>query len=596
MKEQVIKCSLKKRLKWGVLEPEIQRLVINVSKATNRGSLIFNRLLLHCLEHNIELPNLNNSNLYLQCFQIGIGSRGKKIESLQTVYDMYFKDFPEIENIAGHSQCFTYASNKYFTNFKNYLKGTLWKRTYEFVLDWVKVNTEDKKKFKNIAYVITSRIFNYEVRSAVPKNAEPLIEEQKKILGNCSNKVSEFWIGRHMSNAVTYLYHILKTNEKNEESKRFSLAPISRLKRHFITIDCRSLYHILKTSKTRILDSSTFEPLKEQEIRANAFECFRTIFKLECPRSKTFGNMLETDGVSLCIHLRCKKKEQKNNNKGKTQATERVIAIDPGRVNLVYAIEDDGETIHKLTKKTYYAKSGINTLKRKTSVWEKRIRHEEKIFSEFSPRTSSSVQFDSFLKNYISVYEKLWNSKTEKKWSRERFRVHGLKRRTLDRFFFSMNPNDSTVIVYGNAKFPSNKKNEISAPTTSVAKACMRFFHTEFVDEFNTTKMCHECHEELLSVKSIKNKRLVDVRGLHWCCSTTCNRHLYNRDKNSALNILECIGERPEYLSRKKDFDSEPKTKRFLYLKNLYLNQGETTMKMDGNFGNHLVIRDPHHE
>ena len=111
----------------------------------------------------------------------------------------------------------------------------------------------------------------------------------------------------------------------------------------------------------------------------------------------------------------------------------------------------------------------------------------------------------------------------------------------------------------------------------------MRFFHTKFVDEFRTTKMCNECHEELLSVKSIKNGRFVDVRGLHWCCSTICNRRLYNRDKNSALNILECNGVRPEYLSRKKDSDSEVKDpKRFLYLKNLYLNQGETMMKMDG--------------
>ena len=93
MREQVIKCSLNNRLKWKVIEPEIQKLVINVSKATNRGSLIFNRLLLHCLEHNIELPYLNHSNLYLQCFQIGIGSRGKKIKELQTVYDLYFKNF-----------------------------------------------------------------------------------------------------------------------------------------------------------------------------------------------------------------------------------------------------------------------------------------------------------------------------------------------------------------------------------------------------------------------------------------------------------------------------------------------------------------------
>jgi len=42
-----------------------------------------------------------------------------------------------------------------------------------------------------------------------------------------------------------------------------------------------------------------------------------------------------------------------------------------------------------------------------------------------------------------------------------------------------MRPDNSTVIAYGNAKFPSNKKHELSAPTTQVGKACKRFFPIE---------------------------------------------------------------------------------------------------------------------
>ena len=45
-----------------------------------------------------------------------------------------------------------------------------------------------------------------------------------------------------------------------------------------------------------------------------------------------------------------------------------------------------------------------------------------------------------------------------------------------------------------------------------------------------------------------------EIRGLRRCKSTVCHGRLVSRDRNSALNILECYkagsGNRPDYLRR----------------------------------------------
>jgi len=145
---------------------------------------------------------------------------------------------------------------------------------------------------------------------------------------------------------------------------------------------------------------------------------------------------------------------------------------------------------------------------------------------------------------------------TAKKWGRERFRVYCLKRKTLDTFFQTMSGEVKPVIAYGAAKFNPNNKNELSAPTTSVNRRCAKHFPTVFVDEYNTTKVCHCCNERLCPV--MKDAR--EVRGLRWCCSTNCRTFL-NRDMNAALNILRCFKSgtcRPQSLARNSGIVPKP--------------------------------------
>lgn len=86
--ERVVKCgkmfSFEKTYREVSLD-EIERWVLITSKVTNKGSLVFNRLLLHCLNNSLELPDLTDQTLYVQCFNIGVGRTIKNIDVLNDV-------------------------------------------------------------------------------------------------------------------------------------------------------------------------------------------------------------------------------------------------------------------------------------------------------------------------------------------------------------------------------------------------------------------------------------------------------------------------------------------------------------------------------
>ena len=138
--------------------------------------------------------------------------------------------------------------------------------------------------------------------------------------------------------------------------------------------------------------------------------------------------MIETDGVSACVHFACPKRTPSNPTEEKSRdfSGEKIIANDLGRVNIVYAEEklpDGSFKSYKLTRGQYYEECGLNMGNRKTAKWEKTIGEEELVYSRHSPKTTDPEQFDAFLKVNISVYDKLWDLKLKKKWAQESFRV-----------------------------------------------------------------------------------------------------------------------------------------------------------------------------
>ena len=52
----------------------------------------------------------------------------------------------------------------------------------------------------------------------------------------------------HLEKVVHYFYHILQYKDNFPDMRGFTLAPINKIKRHFITIDTTILYEMMKNS------------------------------------------------------------------------------------------------------------------------------------------------------------------------------------------------------------------------------------------------------------------------------------------------------------------------------------------------------------
>ena len=591
--ESVVKCCLKSAF-VGVghlLLPDILGLINVTSKIVSQCSLVFNRLLIHCFETSCEFPNLNDEKLYIQCGTIGNARLHKPIPLVYEVWNTHFVPlkFPIINRLEGDRVSIQYACQKYKTNFITMVWYPFEKRLKKFVRIWCQRNGIAK----NTAFTICRRIIGLDETHAYneelvgqeqPEIAiqttnlqEEFIEHQRALLGlNDDEIVSKSWLKKNISNVLRFYYEVIQLY-KAWEVKSFSLAPISSVRQIFTTIDTTVFYHMLKRQGW-VHDSIDLKGF------SSVATCYwNSFFKIEERQNNyrhKFTGLIETDGVSLCIHYlkpiaklppplppprKTNAKYQRGADgyikcrlsKNLPQPVKKgpVIGLDPGRVNIAQTIEklEDGTTIsRRLTRKTYYQESSFNEGNRKTKKWNLEIKDILIEMSTVTPKTVDPKDWKRYLLLYIKHYKVLWEHYSQKKWGRQRFHLYTMKRKCIDKFFASLHRKgeQKPIIAYGAAAFGPTGRREVSVPTIAFAKASERHYETRYVNEDYSTKMCSFCGNETHKVMVKVEGESREVRGLRWC-STKC-RKLLNRDENAALNILRCfVSEtRPPELTR----------------------------------------------
>ena len=197
----------------------------------------------------------------------------------------------------------------------------------------------------------------------------------------------------------------------------------------------------------------------------------------------------------------------------------RIIAIDPGRENIIYGVEriyteDCIETeeiirVYRLTRKEYYSRGGINAARNKAAKWIKddgMVPHNT-LLSLHSAKTAYEHNLIEHLQHYAASYNAIWDHKLKKRNSKLRLRTYLRKNQCLDRFFNSMCYDKATktklskpIVAFGSAKFAPTGPGELAVPTTAFYQRCCRYYTTELVSEFRSTKICNSCFNPLNNI------------------------------------------------------------------------------------------------
>ena len=461
--------------------------------------------------------------------------------------------YPKIERQKGDCQAIKMASSLYKTNFKNTLHVPFEVRQEKYIKVWSQVNRLELGK-------PILRKIQFQINGWIPfQSLTPLIDtfilEERRLLGNPSY-VNTDWLKRNPNVVIHYYYHILEYYTEKEQGNKFRMAPLCQIKRHFLSIDDVVLRNILINVRTKTKEKGILFPeWISTQIDDNQMndDVWKSVFNYTgLRRRRQFSHMINTDGVKICFHFKVTKKKmrkrdnrRRRNERKKQNTGERVIAIDPGRVNLIMAYDTEQDKYFRLTRGYYYRATGMKALTKRKNKENLKLKGVYEAMSRTPTKSIKEKDWYDYQQIVIRHYDELWSLNATEKRQREHFRVVRLKEKCLDRFFdqFLIKGERKPVIAYGASSFNPTGKGELAVPVKYVYEKCSRKYKTIKVDERYTTIQHSECRKRTTALK-VRGRY---TRGLRWC--PTCS-NLVSRDRNACRNIA-CVykeEERPNYL------------------------------------------------
>jgi hypothetical protein len=526
---------------------------------------------------SVALPNVFDPTFVRQ-LMLGIDAANKVDPHLST----FLKDHPDGldatvgERLQGDSNIYCYAAQRYITNMKTALKTTFKQRLLRYLKTVQRVSlpqcSDDQRTamlFSITGWKMPKSVSDVDISDA---SIQAIICEQRRILKLKTKKavIDDAWFKRK-DNLLNVLRQWTVFNRWYASNAKplFSIVPQCKVRHHFVSIDTSSLYGLLKQIDMVKGDFEAFDDLRKEH--------WYSVLNLKALEDKTgvrrFSFMMDTDGISVCTHWTRPKTTIVISSSCQTldPNVDRVVAVDPGRVIIMYAVERQASGRFKaytLTRNEYYTVSGVFEARKETERWSDGIRDALDALSKVSIKGVDIVSHEAFLTTYKDVSSMLWNEYTKSRWARQRLRLYGGKKRAFAKFFNDIKTADDqpdakrrVVFAYGSAHVGVGGKGELSAPSSRALKECRYRFDVVLVDEYRTSKM--DCDTgRLLGQVAVSTRQSTNdrrhsrpLRGLLWSDKTIDKRQskFVGRDFNAAVNIWRCATEavRPMALTRR---------------------------------------------
>ena len=135
-----------------------------------------------------------------------------------------------------------------------------------------------------------------------------------------------------------------------------------------------------------------------------------------------------------------------------------------------------------------------------------------------------------------------------------KFRQYSYGKKSIDTFLNKIQETfgSNILIGYGNWSRDTQMKHFMPTMNQGLRKQIHKRFDTITINEFNTSKLCCDCSQEL---KHYKDKKNTDVYRL-FCCVSCKNKETVfrTRDANSAVNMRKLTRSWMETQTRPSEF------------------------------------------
>jgi hypothetical protein len=582
--EFVVKASLNGSLKSNPEEKErLVRLLKGWSDSLSQRLNFASRALTLILKESFNKYDFKTAPIpqfleqtFIRQLMLGLErTRGEQNSYLQTLFEKYPQLLRDTPRYQGDRNLYSSAATSYLTNLKVSLSYIFEKRLLKLafsqqrVQDWKENETIKIFKHKILGDFLPKDIEEMKLETKYP-SLVAFIKEVRDFLDlQQGETITNYWLKTNPYKVVRFYAYILSKLTKDDKS--FNLLPLTSIRNHFATLDKSCLLGLFK--EAGLLKRN----VKKGHLTNDYLESiFKLPKKANDGKNVFFTGTIQTDGTSICLHYRRPKLILTQEERDKINQETKEMFLnddvdkyggDPGREELLRIVkEGEPNKSWRLTRKGYYAVSGIYKARKKVKSWTKPIQSSLDALSKVTSKGIGLEPYLRYLKVFFINYDKLWNEYSKKKWAAQRLRLHGGKKRCFANFFNSVFGKEhertkQIVFAYGAAKFAPGGKGEMSVPTARIFKELQnqRMVRTHLTDEFRSSRIKYGSHEVLHKVKIEDADK--PLRGLLWCCSTSSKKQGYfvNRDVNAAWNIIKLAKERPQIFQRSNDLRRLPK-------------------------------------
>ena len=221
--------------------------------------------------------------------------------------------------------------------------------------------------------------------------------------------------------------------------------------------------------------------------------------------------------------------------------TKTIVAIDPGKLNMAYMCNEDKQSLRYTAPQRKVESLGKRCDK---------IMHREKQKSNIieaettlSSHCCKSVNIDIF-KNYIKEKTKVDNQVRgfyeQELYRKLKWRKQIYRRKSEDTFLNRIEKTygkkEDLLLCYGDWSRCTQMKGIMSTMGVGLRRIIGKKFKVVLVNEYNTSKLCSKCHEELEHYKNIY--RVLVCRGCKSGGLESKNTTFMQRDMNACMNMI----------------------------------------------------------